>query len=90
MKLKKDFIVHDTETESLLVPAGGAGFSGLVRGNKTLGAILALLKEDTTEEAIIAAMKQRFDASEDIIVRDVKKALSELRTIGALDEYVHL
>lgn len=86
MKLKKDFIVHDTETESLLVPAGGAGFSGLVRGNKTLGAILALLKEDTTEEAIIAAMKQRFDASEDIIVRDVKKALSELRTIGALDE----
>lgn len=86
MKLKKDFIVHDTETESLLVPAGGAGFSGLVRGNKTLGTILALLKEDTTEEAIIAAMKQRFDASEDIIVRDVKKALSELRTIGALDE----
>ena len=44
------------------------------------------MKEDTTEEAIIAAMKQRFDASEDIIVRDVKKALSELRTIGALDE----
>ena len=86
MKLKKEFIAHDTGSESLLVPAGGAGFSGLVKGNKTLGAILALLKEDTTEEAIIAAMKQRFDASEDIIVRDVKKALSELRTIGALDE----
>lgn len=86
MKLKKEFIAHDTGTESLLVPTGGAGFSGLVRGNKTLGAILALLKEDTTEKAIVAAMKERFDAPEDVIARDVKKALSELRKIEALDE----
>ncbi len=86
MKLKKAFITHDTGSESLLVPAGGAGWSGIVKGNKTLGAILALLKEDTTEEAVIAAMKQRFAAPEDIISRDVKKALLELRKIGALDE----
>ena len=86
MKLKKEYITYDTGSESLLVPAGGAGFSGLVKGNKTLGAILALLKEDTTEEAVIAAMKQRFDAPEDVIARDVKKALSELRKIGALNE----
>ena len=56
MKLKKEFIAHDTGSESLLVPAGGAGFSGLVKGNKTLGVILDLLKEDTTETEIIAAM----------------------------------
>ena len=86
MKLKKEFITHDTEEESLLVPTGNAGFYGLVRGNRTLGAILALLKEDTTEEAVVAAMKQRFDAPEEIIARDVNKALSELRKIGAIDE----
>lgn len=86
MKLKREFITHNTDSESLLVPAGGAGFSGLVRGNRTLGAILALLKQETTEEAIVAAMKKRFDAPEDVIARDVEKALSELRKIGALDE----
>lgn len=86
MKLKKDFITHDTGEESLLVPAGGAGFSGLVKGNKTFGAILALLKDDTTEQAVIAAMKKRFDAPEDVIISDVKKALTELRKIGAIDE----
>ena len=86
MKLRKEFITHNTESESLLVPAGGAGWSGLVRGNKTLGAILELLKTDTTEKAIITAMKARFDAPEEAITRDVKKALSELRKIGALDE----
>ncbi len=86
MKLKKEFIAHDTGSESLLVPAGGAGFSGLVKGNKTLGVILDLLKEDTTETEIIAAMSARFDAPEAVIARDVKKALTELRKIGALDE----
>ena len=86
MKLKKGFIVHDTGSESILVPMGGAGWSGVVKGNKTLGAILDLLKEDTNVGAIIDAMKQRFDAPEEIITRDVKKALSELQKIGALDE----
>jgi len=86
MKLKKEFITHNTESESLLVPAGGAGWSGLVKGNKTLGAILELLKTETTEEAVINAMKARFDAPEDVITADVKKALSELRKIGAIDE----
>ena len=86
MKLKKEFITHNTDSESLLVPAGGAGWSGLVKGNRTLGAILELLKTDTSEENIIAAMKDRFDAPEEIIIRDVKKALSELRKIGAIDE----
>ena len=86
MKLKKGFIVHHTGTESLLVPMGGAGWSGVVRGNKTLGAILDLLKTDTDEAAIIDAMKRRFNAPEEIIARDVEKVLSELQKIGALDE----
>ena len=86
MKLKKGFIVHDTGSESVLVPMGGAGWSGVVKGNRTLGAILDLLKEDTNVGAIIDAMKQRFDAPEEIITSDVMKALSELQKIGALDE----
>jgi len=86
MKLKKEFITHEAGKETLLVPAGGAGWAGLVKGNKTLGAILELLKEETTEDAVISAMKNRFDAPADVIERDVKKALAELRKIGALDE----
>ena len=51
MRLKKEFITHDADGESLLVPTGAAGWSGLVRGNKTFGAMLELLGEETTEEA---------------------------------------
>ena len=86
MRLKKEFITYEAGTESLLVPTGGAGFSGLVKGNKTLGAILELLKKETTEEEVVSSLMDRFDASEELIGRDVKRALSELRKIGALDE----
>ena len=86
MKLKKGFITHDTESESFLVATGDAGFAGLVRGNRTLGIILELLKEETTETEIIYSMCERFDTSEDVIIDDVKKALAKLREIGALDE----
>ena len=44
MKINKDFLLHNTGSESILVPTGNAGFSGVVRGNKTLGAVLELLK----------------------------------------------
>ena len=86
MKLKREFIARDTGSESILVPLGGAGWAGVVKGNRTLGAILGLLREDTAEAAIIDAMKRRFDAPEADIARDVEHALSELRKIGALDE----
>ncbi len=86
MKLRKEFITHSTGSDSLLVPTGGAGWAGLVKGNKTLGAILELLKTDTSEVEIIKAMCARFDAPETVIAADVQKALTELRKIGALDE----
>ena len=86
MKLNKNFIVHNTDDESLLVPVGNAEFSGIVRGNKTLGTILELLKKDTTEDELNAALKGRYDAPADVIAADVKEALASLRKIGALDE----
>ena len=85
MKLKKEFVAHTSGRKSLLVPVGTAEFSGMVKGNKTLGAILELLKEETTEAEIIAAMKARFSAPEEIIARDVGRAVAELRKIGAID-----
>ncbi len=86
MKLKDEFITHNARGETLMVPVGGSRFAGLVKGNRTLGAILDLLKQDTDEASVIAAMCARFDAPEDAIASDVRHALSELRRIGALDE----
>ncbi|MDI9590943.1 MAG: PqqD family protein [Acidobacteriota bacterium] len=85
MRLKREFIAHEAGAEAVLVPTADAGFSGVVRGNGTLGAILGLLGEDTTERDVVAALRERFDAPAGAIERDVARALGELRRIGALD-----
>lgn len=86
MKLNRHFLIHNTGDEFVLVPMGSADFSGIVRGNQTFGAVLELLGKDTTEEEIIDKMKARFDAPIEKIEVDVKKVLSELKKIGAIDE----
>lgn len=86
MKLKNEFITQSFGDESLLVPTGAAEFSGIVKGNKTLGAILECLKQETSEDDIVLSLKERYDAPEDVIRRDVEKVINELRKIGALDE----
>ena len=86
MKLNPNYIVHQTADEVILVPTGKAGFSGIVRGNQTLGFLLEQLKAETTAEAILAAMKARWDVSEEEAARDLNQALEELKKIGALDE----
>ena len=85
MRLKEEFISHDAGEESLLVPTGAAGWAGVVRGNRTLGAILKLLREETDEERVVAAMRERFDAPDGAVERDVARAIEELRKVGALN-----
>ena len=86
MKLSDKFITHITDTESLLVPTGEADFSGIIRGNETLGAVLESLKEDVTRDDIVRSLKAQFNAPTDMIERDVDRALANLRNVGALDE----
>ncbi len=86
MKLSQEFIIHNRGGENLLIPTASSSFSGIVRGNKTMGAILELLKEETTEEEIISAMLAKYDAPSEKVTADVEKVLAELRKIGALDE----
>ena len=86
MRIKEQFLTHEADGVSMLVPLGGAGFSGIEQGNRALGVILQLLKNDTTEDAVVQAMCARFDAPEDVIRRDVERAVRELRAIGALEE----
>ena len=86
MKLEDGFITHEMGGEQVMVATGSANFSGLVRSNATAAFIVDCLKEETTREAIIDTMLKRYDASEEIISRDVDMVLGKLRSIEALDE----
>lgn len=86
MKIRSSFIRHDSDGESMLIPTGDASFSGIVKGNPTLGAIIDLMSEDTTEEEVVAKMREKYNAPEGVIERDVSLVIDKLRSIGALDE----
>jgi hypothetical protein len=69
-----------------MVGAGQTHFTGLVRSNKTAAFIVDCLKSETSREQIINAMAEKYDASVEVIGRDVDVILNQLRSIGALDE----
>ncbi len=85
LKLNKNFLVHKTDKETIVVPTGKAEFSGVVKGNQTLGTILDLLKKDTTIEKIVDSMLKEYDAPREVIEKDVRTTVSRLREIGAID-----
>ena len=86
MKLKSSFISQTLDDTQFLVPMDGEAFSGVVRSNETAAFIVDLLREETTEEKIVDAMWEQYDASREQIATDVREVLSVLRGIHALDE----
>lgn len=86
MKLSEAFITHDDGDQKLLVSTGASSFSGLVRSNETAGFIISCLETETTEAEIVEKMQKKYDGSKDAMERDVRKIISQLRKIGAIDD----
>jgi hypothetical protein len=86
MKLNEEFVTHVMGDEQILVAVGSAKFSGLVRSNPTAAFIVDCLQEETTREAVIAKMQEKYDAPVNVLAADVDMVLGKLRSINALDE----
>jgi hypothetical protein len=86
MKLKPGFITHKVGKEQMMVAAGPAAksFHGLVRSNETAAFIVDCLKKETTEEAIVDAMLEQYEAPRETVEQDVHRVVEKLREIGAL------
>ena len=85
MKLKDTYITHDSDGEQILLDTSSS-FAGLIRNNKTAAFIVECLKEDTTEEKIVEAMLEKYDAPKDVLAKDVSDVIEKLRKVGALNE----
>lgn len=86
MKLCDDFVTETVDNEHIMVATNSKRFSGLVRSNKTAAFIIEQLKTDITREDIIQIMLQKYDAPRSAVERDVDMVLTNLRSIGALNE----
>ena len=85
MKLKDTYITHDSDGEQILLDTSSS-FAGLIRNNKTAAFIVECLKDDTTQEKIVEAMFEKYDAPKEVLAKDVSEVIEKLRKVGALDE----
>lgn len=86
MKLKSTFMTHSIDGTKFLVPVGAATFNGVVRSNQSAAFLVELLKEETSEEALVEAMCAKYDAPRETIAADVRELLDQLRALGAIEE----
>jgi hypothetical protein len=86
MKLKQGLMTHEINGVQYLIPIGREVFSGVIRSNESAAFLVDLLKEETTEEALVDAMCREYDAPREVLAADVTKILEILRRANALEE----
>ena len=88
MKLKEGFLLHDVGEDHMMVATGEASkvFNGLVRNNKTAAFIFQQLMNDTTEEQIVDAMLEEYNAPRERIEADVHKVIMQIQEAGFIEE----
>lgn len=87
MRLKKGFITHTVCGTQIMVAAGAeaANFSGIARSNETAAFIVDCLKEETTEEEIVNAILEKYEAERSVVEADVREILDIFYNIGAIE-----
>lgn len=85
MKLNKNFITHNNGDEQIIVSID-QNFNGFIRNNRTAAEIVELLKNETDKDTIVNVLFSDYDASKEIIEKDVERILKQLQSIGAIDD----
>ena len=85
MKLKDTFISHMSDGEQVLVDISNS-FSGVIRNNNTAAFIVEQLRSDTTLDAIVDAMYEKYDAPRERLRSDAEAVIEKLRSVGAVEE----
>ncbi len=87
MKLKKEIVLGNIDGNDFAVATGKLSkkVHGLMNNNKTAAYIFELLKKEQTEDSIVDAMCEKYDAPRDVIAEDVHELIKKLDELGILD-----
>ncbi len=88
MRLKEGLIFHQVGEEHMAVATGEAAksFNGIIRNNDSAAYIFELLQNDISQEEIVSAMCERYDADQEVIAADVAEIIAKIKEAGLLYE----
>lgn len=86
MRLKDDFILHNTGEDFVIIATGEAtkNFNGIIKLNNMGGEIVELLTTDISEEEIIKAIVEKYEVEYEIAREDILNLLDSLRKAGVI------
>lgn len=88
MKLKEGIITNSIDGESFAIATGKAAkdFNGLIKNNPTAAYIFELLKEEQTEDSLVAAMLEKYDVDDATVRADVKELVALLKAKNLIED----
>ena len=88
MKIHYELILRKIAGENILVPVGrlAADFNGVVSLNDMGVVLWNLLENDTTQEALLAAVLAEYEVTAEQAGADIADFLEQLRAAGCLEE----
>lgn len=88
MKLKEGIVTNSIDGESFAIATGKAtkDFNGLVKNNPTAAFIFELLKSEQSEDSIVSAILERYDADETTVRADVKEFVALLKSKKLIED----
>lgn len=86
MRLKDDFILHNTGEDFVIIATGEAtkNFNGIIKLNNMGGEIVGLLTTDISEEEIIKAIVEKYEVEYATAKEDIRNLLDSLRKAGVI------
>lgn len=86
MRLKDDFILHNTGEDFVIIATGEAtkNFNGIIKLNNMGGEIVSFLSNDISEEDIIKAIVEKYEVEYETAKEDIRNILDSLRKAGVL------
>lgn len=87
MKLKNEIVLGNIDGRDFAIATGSLSqkFQGLINNNPTANFIFTLLKTEQTEDSIVQAMLEKYDAQEAVVRADVRELLAQLKAMDILE-----
>ena len=87
MKLKEGIVLGSIDGRDFAIATGSLSneFKGIINNNSTANYIFQLLKSEQSEDSIVEAMLNKYDAEEEEIRADVKEVIKKLEELDILE-----
>lgn len=88
MKLKKGIVLGNIDGQDFAIATGKLSktVNGIINNNESANYIFKLLQKEQTEDSIVDAMVERYDAEESVIRADVRELLAKLEEFDILEK----